>query len=71
MTTSQAAQLEDFYCPRCGGLMRKLAGSSFYWHAENDHRPCLITNIADPKLLRRRTADGADSANTIEAAVKS
>jgi hypothetical protein len=28
--------------------MYKPAGSSFYWHAENNHPPCNITNIADP-----------------------
>jgi hypothetical protein len=27
--------------------MHKPAGSSFYWHAENNHPPCNITNIAD------------------------
>jgi len=27
--------------------MYKPAGSPFYWHAENNHRPCNITNIAD------------------------
>jgi hypothetical protein len=27
--------------------MYKPAGSSFYWHAENNHPPCNITNIAD------------------------
>jgi len=27
--------------------MHKPAGSSFYWHAENNHPRCNITNIAD------------------------
>jgi len=27
--------------------MLKPAGSSFYWHAENNHPACNITNIAD------------------------
>ena len=34
-------------CPRCGGLMTKLPGSKLYWHADNNHRPCEITNIVD------------------------
>ncbi len=37
----------SFYCPRCGGRMYKPAGSSFYWHADNNHPRCDITNIAD------------------------
>ena len=36
-----------FYCPRCGGSMYKPAGSSFYWHADNNHPRCDITNLAD------------------------
>jgi hypothetical protein len=32
--------------------MYKPAGSSFYWHATNNHPRCDITNIADvPKSL--------------------
>lgn len=58
MTMGQV-QPELFYCPRCGGLMQKLAGSMFYWHAESNHRPCLITNIADPKVLKTRST-GSD-----------
>ncbi len=46
MTVSQA-QFTPFNCPRCGSPMSKPAGSSFYWHAENNHPPCNITNIAD------------------------
>lgn len=38
-------------CPRCGGLMVKPAGSSFYWHAESNHPRCDITNIVDPPLV--------------------
>ena len=34
-------------CPRCGGLMARLPGSNLYWHADNNHRPCEITNIVD------------------------
>ena len=46
MTIGQA-QSTPFNCPRCGSPMYKPAGSSFYWHAENNHPPCDITNIAD------------------------
>lgn len=38
-------------CPRCGGLMTKPAGSPFYWHADNNHPRCDITNIVDPPLV--------------------
>lgn len=34
-------------CPRCGGLMAKPSGSNMYWHADNNHPRCDITNIAD------------------------
>jgi hypothetical protein len=37
-------------CPRCGGLMRKPAGSTLYWHADNDHPRCDITNIVETVL---------------------
>jgi hypothetical protein len=33
------------HCPRCGGLMYKPENSLFYWHADNNHLPCEITNI--------------------------
>ncbi len=46
MTIDQA-QSTPFNCPRCGSPMHKPAGSSFYWHAENNHPPCNITNIAE------------------------
>ncbi|HEX3643776.1 MAG TPA: hypothetical protein VHV10_21005 [Ktedonobacteraceae bacterium] len=46
MTIGQA-QSTPFNCPRCESPMYKPAGSSFYWHAENNHPPCNITNIAD------------------------
>lgn len=35
------------YCPRCGGLMYKPAGSLYYWHTTSYHPPCNITNIAN------------------------
>ncbi len=37
-------------CPRCGGLMRKPTGSSLYWHADNNHPRCDITNLVDAPL---------------------
>jgi hypothetical protein len=37
-------------CPRCGGLMAKPAGSQLYWHADNNHPRCDITNTVDPPL---------------------
>ena len=39
------------HCPRCGGLMYKPENSLFYWHADNNHPPCDITNVvvAEPK----------------------
>jgi hypothetical protein len=40
-----------FFCPRCGGPMYKPAGSSFYWHATNNHPRCTITNIADVSTI--------------------
>ena len=41
------AESTPFHCPRCGSPMYKPAGGTFYWHAENNHPPCDITNIAD------------------------
>lgn len=37
-------------CPRCGGLMSKPAGSTLYWHVDNNHPPCDITNIVESVL---------------------
>ncbi len=34
-------------CPRCGGLMAKPPGSSLFWHLDNNHPRCDITNIVD------------------------
>lgn len=42
---------EPRHCPRCGGLMHKPAGSSFYWHADNNHPRCDITNIVDTPMI--------------------
>ncbi len=40
----------SLYCPRCGGLMYKPVGSTLYWHADNRHPRCNITNIRDTVL---------------------
>jgi hypothetical protein len=50
MTESQG-ELPARYCPVCGGLMVLPAGSSFYWHADNNHPRCAITNISEPPLV--------------------
>jgi ssDNA-binding Zn-finger/Zn-ribbon topoisomerase 1 len=49
MTQGQG-EIEPRRCPRCGGLMQKPAGSSLYWHADNNHPRCDITNIVDSSL---------------------
>lgn len=46
MTQNQGV-LEPRRCPRCGGRMVKPAGSALYWHADNNHPRCDITNIVD------------------------
>ena len=43
-------KIETPRCPRCGGLMQKPPGSSLYWHADNNHPRCDITNIVDTSL---------------------
>jgi len=40
----------QFRCPRCGGPMRKPSGSTLYWHADNNHPRCDITNIVETAL---------------------
>ena len=47
-------------CPRCGGLMKKPAISSFFWHAENNHPRCDITSIVDTAPLVIQTKDILD-----------
>ena len=47
-----------FRCPRCGGLMRKPSGSTLYWHADNNHPRCDITNIVATVLEVETTSDG-------------
>jgi len=49
MTQGQS-EIESRRCPRCGGLMQKPPGSSLYWHADNNHPRCDITNIVDASL---------------------
>jgi ssDNA-binding Zn-finger/Zn-ribbon topoisomerase 1 len=49
MTQGQS-EIESRHCPRCGGLMQKPPGSSLYWHADNNHPRCDITNIVDTSL---------------------
>ena len=46
-------------CPRCGGLMLKPAGSTLYWHADNNHPRCDITNLTDPPLALQTTEEPA------------
>ncbi len=48
------------HCPRCGGLMKKPANSLFFWHAENNHPRCDITNIVDTAPLVVQTKDVPD-----------
>ena len=50
MTQGQR-NLEKPHCPRCGGLMLKPPGSSLYWHADNNHPRCDITNIVEESLV--------------------
>jgi ssDNA-binding Zn-finger/Zn-ribbon topoisomerase 1 len=46
------------HCPRCGGLMRKPTGSNLYWHADNNHPRCDITNIHE-RVLEIKKAEPA------------
>ena len=51
MTQGQGqVELAPRYCPRCGGLMKKPVGSALYWHADNNHPRCDITNIVEASL---------------------
>ena len=50
-------------CPRCGGLMTKPSGSSLYWHADNNHPRCDITNIIDPPLVTQTNEEVPPPAN--------
>jgi len=55
MTQIQVESL-PIHCPRCGGLMHKPSGSSLYWHADNNHPRCDITNIVETSVSSK-TAD--------------
>ncbi|HLJ35305.1 MAG TPA: hypothetical protein VKU38_16750 [Ktedonobacteraceae bacterium] len=55
-------------CPRCGGLMKKPANSSFFWHAENNHSRCDITNIVDTAPLAVQTSDGTNDIASVPSA---
>ena len=46
----------QFHCPRCGGLMRKPAGSMLYWHVDNNHPRCDITNVVETALKTQSQA---------------
>jgi ssDNA-binding Zn-finger/Zn-ribbon topoisomerase 1 len=67
MTQSQQT-VPSRRCPRCGGLMAKPSGSNLYWHADNNHPRCEITNIADASFAvetnvepQSNTSKGNDS----------
>jgi hypothetical protein len=57
MTQGQQ-ELAPLHCPRCGGLMLKAAGSELYWHADNNHPRCSITNIV-AAVLEAKTRESA------------
>lgn len=48
------------HCPRCGGLMKKPVNSLFFWHADNNHPRCDITNIVDTASLVVQAKDVPD-----------
>lgn len=54
--TEDKGEPVQLHCPRCGGLMRKPAGSTLYWHADNNHPRCNITNIVETILEIPSTA---------------
>ncbi|HEY1350228.1 MAG TPA: hypothetical protein VGF67_11435 [Ktedonobacteraceae bacterium] len=60
--TQGSGELAPFRCPRCGGLMRKPAGSMLYWHADNNHPRCDITNIVEAVLEVEATESTEPSA---------
>ncbi|MDQ2904733.1 MAG: hypothetical protein ABI456_13995 [Ktedonobacteraceae bacterium] len=53
MTQNQDVAI-PYLCPRCGGRLYKPTGSSFYWHADNNHPRCDITNIAESLLAMQK-----------------
>ena len=56
MTQGKDAPI-PYHCPRCGGLMIKLPGSSLYWHADHNHPRCDITNIVDTSSTVQASAE--------------
>ncbi len=50
MTQGQR-EIELRRCPRCGAPMRKPPGSSLYWHSDNNHPRCDITNIVEASFV--------------------
>ncbi len=55
--TQNAGEHELRRCPRCGGRMVKPAGSTLFWHADNNHPRCDITNIVDMPEVTLTSAD--------------
>lgn len=47
-------------CPRCGGLMAKPLGSTLYWHADNNHPRCDITNLVDSPMILKTSEEPPD-----------
>ena len=59
---SNISNIETPRCPRCGGLMRKPPGSSLYWHADNNHPRCDITNIVEASLAMQSSDEAPNEA---------
>ena len=57
--TQHSGEREPRRCPRCGGRMVKPAGSTLFWHADNNHPRCDITNIVDTPEVTLTSADPA------------
>ena len=55
--TQNQGELEPRRCPRCGGRMIKPTGSALYWHADNNHPRCDITNIVDSPEVTLTSVD--------------
>ncbi len=60
------------YCPRCGGRMVRPAGSTLYWHADNDHPRCDITNLVEEAFIAASVEDipPADTGKTTSSGEK-
>lgn len=55
--TQNAEERDLRRCPRCGGRMVKPAGSMLFWHADNNHPRCDITNIVDMPEVTLTSSD--------------